>query len=138
MPGRSFEHTFRLDGTIILDGSARLGPCAENAVLAHQLALPDRTDLHTAGISTTPHLERARCYATRVLVDGAWQRTAGVIYVIDRARLAELGVSEHVVPDTVHETSLTEPEDAEVILVAADCGELPQAAVVEVLNIEAD
>lgn len=128
-----FAHTFLADGTIRFDGSATGGPSAQNAVHAHQL---DRPELRTAGISTTPHIERARFYATQALVDGAWQQTAGVIYVIDRALLAALGISEHVVADTVYELSIEVPANEEVILVAADGGELPASAIIEVIEVE--
>jgi len=134
-PG-AFEHTFMFDGTIYGDGSATGGASAQNAVLAHQLGLPDRPDLHTAGISTTPHVERAPFYATHVLVDGRWQQTVGVIYVIDRARLGALGISEHVVSDTVYDLSIKEPLNAEVILVARDGGELPASAIIEIIEVE--
>ena len=122
-----FEHVFRVDGTICLNGSATIGPSARNAVLAHQLGLPNRPDLHTSGISTTPHLERARYYAT-------WGGVPGVVYVIDRAKLAALRVCEHVVTDTVYPLSLAASEDDEVILVAPGDGELPPAAIVEVIE----
>src|SRR6266446_4881440 len=89
-PGAAFEHAFKFDGTIPFDGSATFGPSAQNAVHYHQLGTSD-----SAGISTTPHLDRARHYAT----SGKGQ--PGVVYVIDRAKLAGLGVREHVVADTV-------------------------------------
>jgi len=124
-----FEYVFRYDGTIRHDGSATYGPSAQNAVLAHQLGLPDRPDLHTAGISTTPHLERACHYATRVAT------VPGVIYVIDRTKLVALGVREFVVKDTVYTLSLTVPEDDEVILVAPGNGELPPAAIMSLIDV---
>lgn len=133
-PGRPFEHVFILDGTFRLDGSATFGPSAQNAVLAHQLGLPDRPDLHTSGISTTPNFGRALLYATHTRDDdGGWtRRVAGVVYVIDRARLASFGVEAHAVADTVAELSVTVPDDDEVILHAPDNGELPTTVVVEV------
>ncbi len=119
-----FEHTFLADGTIRADGSATCGPSAQNAVLLHQL---NQAGHPTAGISTTPHLEQARYYAT-------WGGQPGVIYVIDRAKLPELGVREFIVKDTVNALSLAAPADDEVILVAPGDGELPPAAIVEVLD----
>ena len=135
--GRPFEHIFLLDGTFRLDGSATFGPSAQNAVLAHQLGLPDRPDLHTSGISTTPRYERALLYATHTRDDdGGWtRRVAGVVYVIDRARLADLGIEARAVADTVYELSITVPADYEVILVASGNGELPAAAIVKVLPV---
>jgi len=137
LPGVPFEHVFRADGTILADGSATYGQSAQNAVLAHQLDLRDRPDLHTSGISTTPHLARALYYATRVRDGDAWRLTSGVIYVMDRTRLAALGIREFVVAETVFRLSVAVSDDEEVILVAADCGELPAIAVVERVQVPA-
>ena len=119
-----FEHIFYADGSIYADGSATAGPSEQNAVLYHQL---DQAGHPTAGISTTPHLERARYYAT-------WGGKPGVVYVIDWTKLPAVGVREFVVAATVQPLSLAVPEDDEVILVAPGDGTLPPAAIIEVLE----
>lgn len=120
-----FEYTFLADGTIRADGSATYGPSEQNAVLRHEL---EQKGWPTAGISTTPHFEQARGYAT------AGGTCPGVVLRIDRLLAAQLQVKEYVVADWIPHPSV--PEDAEVILVAHDCGELPAAIVIEAIQVE--
>lgn len=119
-----FEYTFRADGTIKADGSATLGPSVQNAILRHELS---QEGFPTAGISTTPNLERARFYAT---AGGRYAK--GYIFKIDRTLLEKMGVREYVVADWIPYPSV--PEDAEVILVARDCGPLPSNIFVAVIE----
>ena len=119
-----FEYTFLADGTIEADGSATAGPSEQNAVLRHELG---QEGFPTAGISTTPRVERARIYAT-----GGGRYASGYILRIDRTLLAKMGVKEYVVADWIPHPSV--PEDAEVVLVANDCGALPPGVVVEVID----
>jgi len=124
--GMAFAHEFTCDDmTITCDNTTvTIRPSAQNAVMYHQLGTPD-----TSGISTTPHLDRARHYATR------GGTVPGVIYVIDRTKLPALGVCEHVVKDIVFGFSVTVPEDDEVILVAADTGELSPDVIVDRIDV---
>ncbi len=119
-----FEYTFLADGTIKADGSATAGPSEQNAVLRHELR---QEGFPTAGISTTPSLERARIYAL-----GGGRYASGYVLKIDRNLLPKMGVKEYVVAEWIPYPSV--PEDAEVILVANDCGALPQGVVVDVID----
>jgi hypothetical protein len=104
-------------------GNAYWGENEANAVIEHQ---QHQAGFPTSGVSTTPHLERAQFYAT-----AGGHHPRGYVYVIDRARLAQLGVKEFVVNEIVPMPSI--PEDSEVILVAADLGPLPAESVIEVV-----
>jgi hypothetical protein len=94
------------------------GSSEKNEVLKHQIA----AGMPTSGISTTPFFARAVYYAT----DGG-KLDHGYVYVIDRAKLADAGVKEYVVSDFAPFPKA--PEDEEVILVAADFGEIPGVVV---------
>lgn len=104
-----------------LDGSWPLGESVKGAIRRHELR---REGYSTSYISTTPHFSRAMIYAR-----GRDLNNSGVVYVIDRELLAAAGVTEHVVADTVPNPSV--PEDAEVLLIAADCGVLLAHVVAE-------
>ena len=88
-----FEYTFLADGTITADGSATAGPSEQNAVLRHELR---QEGFPTAGISTTPSLERARIYAT-----GDGRYVSGYVLKIDRTLLPKMGVKEYVVAEWI-------------------------------------
>jgi hypothetical protein len=103
--------------------NAYWGECEANAVIEHQ---QHQAGYPTSGVSTTPLWDRALFYAT-----AGGQHPRGYIYVIDRARLAQLGVKEFVVSEIVPMPSI--PVDSEVILVAADLGPIPAECVVEVI-----
>ena len=100
------------------------GECKQNAVVEHQ---QHQAGYPTSGISTTPHIERARFYATRGGKDDS-----GYLYVINRDVCDALGVSVYVVSEIVPQPSI--PEDDEVILVAKDFGPLPRDVVIEVVK----
>jgi hypothetical protein len=104
-------------------GNAFWGECEANAVIEHQ---QHQAGYPTSGVSTTPHLERARYYAT-----GGGANARGYIYVIDRSRLAALRIREYVVNAVVPMPSV--PEDDEVILVAEDLGALPAECIVKIV-----
>lgn len=118
-PG-SFEHLFCYDGSITHDGSASYGTSDRNGVLRHQL---NQAGLPTAGVSTSPHRERAIFYAL-----GGGKHREGIIITIDRDSLGQHGVVEYVVSDTVVNPSV--PEDEEVILVSVSGDSLPLAILV--------
>ncbi len=52
----------------------------------------------------------------------------GFIITIDREKLAQYGVTEHIVSNTVKNPCI--PEDDEVILVASDGGPIPTEIVI--------
>jgi len=98
-----------------------LVPTVENAVRQHQWK---QNGLPTSGVSTTPHLERARFYAA----------ANGVIVRIDRHLLAQHGIKEYRVKDylTKDPQNVAVPEDDEVILVKQDGGDFPRDIVVHI------
>lgn len=130
MPKRMgrFEYTFHWDESgLKWDSGATWDSSEANAVIRHQL---NQESFPTAGISTTPHLERARLYAR-----GRDGRSPGYVYKVDRAKLASYGVGEFVVSHYAREPSI--PEDDEVILVTPDSEALPEALVVAVIPVAA-
>jgi hypothetical protein len=95
-----------------------------NAVIEHQ---QHQAGFPTSGISTTPHLARAQFYATH-----GGTHPSGYVYAIDVQTCLKLGVRLYNVKDCA--TQPTVPEDDEVVLVARDCGVLPQDVIVEVIK----
>ena len=106
-------------------GNAFWGENVQNAVVQHQ---QHQAGYPTSGISTTPHLERAKLYAT-----AGGKYSSGFIYVIDTELLERFGVAMYVVKDIVPLPSV--PEDNEIILVANDFGFLPQDIIIDVISI---
>ena len=126
-PG-AFAYCFRADGSIRAGDGATAGVSAINAVLRHELR---QEGFGSAGISTTPLLHRASFYAL-----AGRKRNVGVVITIDRRLLGTYGVREFVVAAHIPRPSI--PEDEEVILVAADCGQLPREIVVNAVQIVAE
>ncbi|MGD0958739.1 MAG: hypothetical protein ABSB19_02925 [Methylomonas sp.] len=120
-----FEYVFKYNGTIKFDGSAKFGKCEHNAVLRHELK---QKGFPTSGISTTPHLDRAKYYAF-----SEKKYREGFVYKIDRKLLSQHGVKDYVVSEYIPNPSV--PEDNEVILVAQDFGQLPISIIVEILKV---
>jgi hypothetical protein len=106
-------------------GGITWGASEHNAVVRHQV---NQEGFPTSGLSTTPHLERARIYAR-----GRDGQSPGYIYRIDRTNLAGHGVLEFVVAAYC---TPSVPEDDEVILVCGDGLPLPSELVVEVIPID--
>jgi hypothetical protein len=102
------------------------GSSERNAVIRHQL---NQEGFPTAGVSTTPHCERALFY-----VRGRDGSSSGFVYKIDRNLFTKYGVKEYVVASFVKQPSI--PEDDEVILVASDGGVLPPDIVVEIIEVD--
>jgi hypothetical protein len=100
------------------------GPSETNAVIRHQL---NREGFPTSGVSTTSLFERARFYAT------SGGNNSGVVYKIDRSIMQMNRVKEYVVLHFA--TYPSAPEDQEVILVASHFCVLPEAIVVEVIQL---
>jgi hypothetical protein len=123
----TFAYTFKYNEPgVKYNSGAVYGASPTNAVIRHQL---NQESFPTSGVSTTPHLDRAKLYAR-----GRGGTESGVVYRIDRALLAIHGVTEYAVSEYAKQPSV--PEDEEVILVGADSGPLPDAIVVEVVEVE--
>ena len=120
-----FTYTFHWGESGLRYGSgAKYGSSETNAVIRHQL---NQDGFPTAGVSTSPLLERARFYAT------GGSKNTGYVYKIDRSLLQMHDVKEYAVSHFAAYPSV--PEDQEVILVAPGFGILPEAIVVDVLEI---
>jgi len=118
-PGQR-TYLFSYNENIKYDDSATYGQSEPNFVLRHQL---NQEGYSTAGISTTPHRERAIFYAL-----GGGKHSKGIILTIDRNLLTQHGVTEYIVSKTVKDPAV--PEDNEVILVAQNGGPLPLEIVI--------
>lgn len=108
-------------------GNCFWGDTSLNAVVEHQR---HQAGYPTSGISTTPHFERARFYATC-----GHKLQNGYIYTIARDRCYTHGVTLYVVNDIVPQPSVI--DDDEVILVASDFGILPSEIVIDVIKLGA-
>lgn len=113
-PGAAWDSGITWDSTV------------NNAVIRHQL---NQEGFPTAGISTTPHLDRAIVYAR-----GKDGTSDGYVYKIDRIALGAHGVSEFVVAKYCYPSV---PQDDEVILVVHNTAPLPTALMVEVIPVVA-
>ena len=98
-----------------------LGERPEHAVRAHQWD----GRYPTSGVSTTPHLKRAECFAQR-------HRTIARIAV---ERLAAFGVQTFRVSEHVDPSLIFAPEDDEVILVCPDAECLPKEIIADVFEL---
>lgn len=103
-------------------GNAFWGENVQNAVIEHQ---QHQAGYPTSGVSTTPHIARAKFYATN-----GGKHPTGYIYVVSVKALKSAGVAAYIVSEIVPMPSI--PEDDEVILVAQDFGPLPRHIVIEV------
>ena len=117
-----FERGVYYGGETYFGDGSTYGDSAANAVLMHQR---NSSKYPTSGVSTTPHIERARFYATH-------DNCSGYIYKIDVGLLEAAGVEMHIVADYAAQPAI--PEDSEVILVARDRGPLPSEVVAEVID----
>ncbi len=100
----------------------RLGEYEEYAVRQHQW---EQKGFSTAGVSTTPHPERAKIYARD-----------GVVVKINRAILSEYGIKEYIVKDYLEKfpEDIAVPEDEEVILFKEGCSVFPKEIITEVVS----
>ena len=99
-----------------------LGKTLEHAVRAHQW---DSNRWPGSGVSTTPHLERAKHYAKN-------HRT---IAIISTDRLTEFGIQIFRVSEHVHSSLIARPEDDEVILVRPNADSFPKEIITEFLSL---
>lgn len=105
-------------------GNCFWGDSSLNAVVEHQR---HQAGYPTSGVSTTPHLERARFYATR-----GGDLPSGCIYVINPNYCRGHGVTLYVVNDLVPQPAIA--VDDEIILVAQDFGVIPSGVVINVIK----
>lgn len=103
-----------------------LGECEEYAVRQHQWDGEGIPDDPTAGISTTPHLERAKKYARE-----------GMIVKIDRSLFERCSIKEYSVNEWLSNRpeDIAVPGDNEVILVN-EKGVFPKEIIVELIRVE--
>jgi hypothetical protein len=99
-----------------------LGKRREHAVRAQQW---DSKKYPTSGVSTTPHLKRAKYY-------GQNHRTIAKIAVdrLDQFRVQMFRVSEHI-----HSSQICVPEDDEVILVCPDAECFPKEIIADIFEL---
>lgn len=99
-----------------------LGEQEEYAVRQHQWKQEGFPG--SSGVSTTPHIERARFYAKNE-----------VIVVIDREQLKKFNINEYVVKDYLkkYPEDIAVPKDDEIILFSEN-GNFPREVIVKVIN----
>ena len=98
------------------------GLSAANEVLRHEY---NQEGIPTSGISTTPHKDRAKYYATN-----AGKFSSGYIFSINRSLLSKYNVLEYIVSDIVTFPSI--PEDDEVIIVASKTIIIPNEVILSI------
>ena len=97
-----------------------LGLRVEHAVREHQW----EGQFETSGVSTTPHLSRARHYAKHK-----------TIVEIDTSRFAACGITFHRVSDHVDGRLICVPEDDEIILTHQGDTWFPKSVIKAVLRL---
>jgi hypothetical protein len=124
--GTIFKKVMRLDTPgFFYDMGCTFDNSKENAIIAHQL----NSAAHlTSGVSTTPHFDRAKHYATSGF------KCNGIVYKIERCRLNSCDVQEYVISEYTDFPKY--PEDDEVILVHRDHGTLPESIVIETIQVD--
>ncbi|MDD3774621.1 MAG: hypothetical protein PHV08_01545 [Sulfurovaceae bacterium] len=103
-----------------------------NAIDKHQNPLRyDEDDFknNSAYLSTTPHLEHAKYYATK------GNTIPGYVFYINRSLLANFNINEYIVSESA--TIITVPEDDEVLLLTNPVGTpLLKEVIIKVERIE--
>ena len=83
----------------------------------------------SAYLSTTPHLIRAKYYATR------GNELPGYVFYIERAKLIKFNIQEYCVSELA--TTITVPEDNEVLLLTNPVGTaLPEEVISKIERVE--
>ncbi|HKZ39402.1 MAG TPA: hypothetical protein VJ044_00480 [Candidatus Hodarchaeales archaeon] len=102
----------------------QIGLTAGHAVNQHQWK---QNGFPTRGISTTPHIERAKFYA----------QTNKVVVKIERGQFEKYKIREYAVKEwVVSPLDIAVPEDDEIILVQDTDGIFPKEIICEVILIE--
>ncbi|MDT8303444.1 MAG: hypothetical protein RQ760_18335 [Sedimentisphaerales bacterium] len=124
--GTSITRVVHLDTSLArLDSGITLDDSTENAVIGHQI---NSDKFPSSGVSTTPHFNRAKYYATR------GHKTKGIVYKIARDKLMIYGITEYIVSE--YAVQPKDLSDEEVILVHKDHGPLPSEVVVSIIEVE--
>jgi len=121
-----FSIIFSHDGSISYDGSATYGKSERNAVVGHQI---DSSVFKTSGISTTPHIERAKYYA---LNNNRYNK--GYILEFDTNKL-DLNEYELIVVSEIVKSPKI-PDDSEIILRRFDNNSIPYKQITNVIEID--
>jgi hypothetical protein len=102
-----------------------IGPTKEHAIRQHQW---NQKGYPTRGISTTPHIERAKFYA----------KSNRVIAKLDCKLFEKYKISEFVVKDWIgiFPSDIAVPEDDEVILVMEDNDSFPKEITCDLLLLK--
>jgi len=99
------------------------GATEEHAVRQHQWK---QNGFPTRGVSTTPHIERARFYAQK----------NKVIVVINRKLLSKYEIKEYMVKEWLSALDVAVPEDDEVILIMKEDGSFPKEIIAEIIHLD--
>ncbi|ROT45047.1 hypothetical protein [Pusillimonas sp. NJUB218] len=118
--GNKVSVTARYDGRASYDGTFTHGETETNTVHAHHI---DSGLWGGAFISTAENLEVAKCFAT----SGGKER--GIVYVLDVSRFNDLGIIMRRVDGPKY------PEESEVSIRASDGGNIPNEAIVDVIEV---
>jgi hypothetical protein len=111
---------FAMLGNGMLHGSAEV-----NAILAHQT---DSSKYPTSGVSTTPHFERAKYYATK------GGTASGIVYKIDPLKFSEFEIKIFRIKDHIPFPKIA--EDDEVIILQNSGLKINEKVVIEVISID--
>lgn len=106
-------------------GEVTYGESTKNAIVGHQ---KDSFAFPSSGVSTTPIFDNARAYATH-----KGKYPSGYVFKIDTKLFESSCVKAYEVSEYVPNPAI--PGDREIILVAGDCGVLPDDIVVEIINV---
>ena len=123
--GISLERVVQLNSTpmLYLNSGLTLDSSINNAIVTHQV---DSTAFPTSGISTTPHLCRAKYYATHN------NSKKGLTYKISVEKLKELNINTYTVKDFA--VKPTVPEDDEVIIEINSEENVSENIIVEIIK----
>lgn len=119
-----FETIFKYDEKIKYDGSATYGKSHRNAVVGHQI---DSSHFKTSGISTTPHIERAKYYALH-------NNKTGYILEFDTEKINKNEYELIIISEKVKSPNI--PEDSEIILRRYDNNPIPFKLITNIRKID--
>lgn len=101
------------------------GESTKNAVVGHQ---KDSSAFPSSGVSTTRVFDNAKAYATH-----KGRSASGYVFKIDTKLFESSRVKAYEVSEYAPNPAI--PGDREIILVAGDCGVLPDDIVVEIIKV---
>jgi hypothetical protein len=112
------------DDFAMLGNGMQHGSAEVNAILAHQT---DSTKYPTSGVSTTPHFERAKYYATK------GGTASGIVYKIDPSKFSEFEIEIFRIKDHIPFPKIA--EDDEVIIRQKSDLKINEKVVIEVIPV---